>query len=93
MEIKIEKQIYLYGVSQNPKNKDDGSNELVIYVSPQIFDKVPLSSLEGYFVSDESRSNEEDCLSSFVPQFSFYRDIMGKMEERFNGQFFPFGKS
>ena len=91
MEIKIEKQIYLYGVSQNPKNEDDRGNELVIYVSPQIFDKVPLSSLEGYFVSDESHSNyKENCLSWFVPQFSFYRDIMGKMEERFNGRFFPF---
>jgi len=97
--IKIDFQIYPYGKVWNMLDKkidESKKDEISIYVSPKTFDKVPLSSLEGYFIvfSDKSITKRPfvESFSEFFPQCHLKRDGISKLEEEFNGKFYPFEK-
>ena len=99
MNIKIDFQIYPYGKVWNMLDKkidESKKDEISIYVSPKTFDKVPLSSLEGYFVVFSDRSIIQrpfvENFSGSIPQCHIKRDNLSKLEEEYNGKFHPFEK-
>jgi len=101
MEININFQIYPYGKVWDMLNKKEDEkykNKISIYTTLECFDKVPLSSIEGYFVvfHDEAinigRRAFAEKFSSFIPQYHIKREKMSELEEKYNGEFIPFEK-
>ena len=82
-ELIIKQKIYLYGKGLDESEKAK-KNFVTIYVAPKIFDKVRLSSLEGFFVMGERD------LSDFVPRISFKRNQMSNIEKKYSGRFILF---
>ena len=80
----------------NKKEDEEDKDKIAIYTHPQTFGKVPLSSLEGYFVSFSDNSITKrpwiERLSELIPQLHVKRDRMRNLEEEYNGKFYPFEK-
>ncbi len=98
MKINIDFQIYPYGKvwdMLNKKEDEKDKDKISIYTTLGCFDKVPLSSIEGYFVvlRDEAINIDErvfaERFSTFIPQYHIKREKMSELEEEFNGKFFP----
>jgi hypothetical protein len=97
MKINIDFQIYPYGKVWDMSNRKESEKEkdkISIYTTLECFDKVPLSSIEGYFVvlHDEPidvGGRDTDKFSSFIPQYTHKREKMFELEKKFNGKFYP----
>jgi hypothetical protein len=92
-EVNFNKNIYSYGIyydADRVKVPTDEQNwtGLIIYVHPKREDSRIISSLEGYFVSDN------DSLFSSYPVRNAILDKkqMKDFEEMYKGQFIPFEK-
>ena len=94
MKINIEKKIYMYGKPQIISGGDDISelDKITIYIAPTIFDKVPLSSLEGYFIAGESDLPTGDAIEDLIPRITLRREYMSKFARKHHGKFCPFPK-
>jgi len=104
MEIDIRKNIYLYGAcSGKYDSEDDKKNKIVVYTTSNIsiFDNIPLSSLEGIFVSDDYYNldkenyynlDKEKRLNGLIPQVYVKRDKMQAFEKKYLGKFHSFEK-
>ena len=95
MKIEITPNIYLYGKCLDELLNDvERAKNLTIYTRPQSFKEVPLSSLEGYFVSfsDESIFKRPliERLSPHIPRVRVKRNEIENFEIEYCGTFFPF---
>jgi hypothetical protein len=94
VDFKLNRNVYAYGTFYDvnrvkvPK-KEDNWTGILIYVNPKIETDRIISSLEGFFVSQDSVLSDFKETSS-VGNPIIKRDEMNKFEEKYNGKFFPF---
>ena len=79
-----EQRVYLYGRTMDRLGGGEKEDSLTIYVNPEIFDNVKLSSLEGFFVMSTAD------LSDVTPQLVFRKERTAHIESKYGGRFIPF---
>lgn len=92
VEINLSGEIYLYGkaIDKYALSEDNLDDFISIYVAPTVFKQVPLSSLEGIFLVNDSFLERTERISWSVPRLRIKRENMKEYEAKHNGKFVPF---
>jgi hypothetical protein len=92
VDFKLNRNVYVYGMyfdEAGIHKKEPNWKGIIIYVNPKLEENKAISSLEGFFVSQDSLlSDFRDSLDIGNPVIK--RDEMEKFEKRYSGRFFPF---
>lgn len=99
MEIQENFSVYPYGKICDVRTGEidpESVDKVTVYLLPEIFKTISLSSLEGYLIVRKDKFVDPKGFrhefSGLIPRYTFPRSHMPKLEEQWDASFLPFEK-